>query len=124
MDIDTKAPESDILQEATDLESKYVPPIPSLLSIFPAWAQTLHSIKSANTSFFQQGYQDGHAHGQLHGLFEGRELGKEKAFEIWEELGYYEGWAGLFLSNLKQTGKEGRYVNPQLPHIDTDAVEH
>jgi hypothetical protein len=57
-------------------------------------------------------------------LFEGRELGKEKAFEIWEELGYYEGWAGLFLSNLKQTGKEGRYVNPQLPHIDTDAVEH
>jgi len=48
----------------------------------------------------------------LHGLFEGRELGKEKAFEIWEELGYYEGWAGLFLNNLKQTGKEGRYVIP------------
>jgi hypothetical protein len=65
----------------------------------------------ADPSFFQQGYQDGHAHGQLHGLFEGRELGKEKAFEIWEELGYYEGWAGLFIENLRSTGKEGRYVD-------------
>jgi hypothetical protein len=50
----------------------------------------------------------------LHGLFEGRELGKEKAFEIWEELGYYEGWAGLFMENLKSTGKEGRYVKLSL----------
>lgn len=62
----------------------------------------------ADLSFFQQGYQDGFDHGKLHGLFEGRELGKEKAFEIWEELGYYEGWARLFIDNLKPTGKEGR----------------
>jgi hypothetical protein len=70
------------------------------------------------TSFFNQGYKDGFDHGRLHGLFEGRELGKEKAFEIWEELGYYEGWAGLFLKNLKSTGKEGRYVyfHP-TPHL-------
>jgi hypothetical protein len=36
---------------------------------------------------------DGHAHGRIHGLIEGRALGREKGFEMWEELGFYEGFA-------------------------------
>jgi hypothetical protein len=49
-------------------------------------------------SFYNTGYADGHAHGALHGLFEGRALGQEKAWELWEEVGFYEGFARVFLS--------------------------
>lgn len=49
-------------------------------------------------SFFEQGFKDGHAHGRLHGVFEGRALGREKGFEIWEEIGFYEGQAKILLS--------------------------
>lgn len=43
--------------------------------------------------FFDAGFAEGQAHGRIHGLIEGRALGREKAFEIWEELGFYEGFA-------------------------------
>ena len=42
------------------------------------------------------GYEEGYAHGRLHGLIEGRALGAEKGFELWEELGFYEGAARLW----------------------------
>lgn len=50
------------------------------------------------SSFYEQGYKDGYAHGELHGVFEGRALGREKGFEIWEEIGFYEGQASLLRS--------------------------
>lgn len=56
-------------------------------------------------SFYTQGYQEGYDHGRLHGLFEGREIGKEKGYELWEEVGYYEGWAGFYLSQLGEGGE-------------------
>ena len=67
--------------------------------------------------FYKEGYDIGHAHGALHGTFEGREIGREKAFELWEEVGYYEGTAELWseiLSSRKEQldlgAKETRYV--------------
>ncbi|KAI9456827.1 DUF1715-domain-containing protein [Lactarius psammicola] len=47
-------------------------------------------------TFYKVGYEDGYAHGRLHGLVEGRALGAEKGFELWEELGFYEGAARLW----------------------------
>lgn len=32
-------------------------------------------------------------HGRTHGLIEGRALGREKGYELWEEIGFYEGFA-------------------------------
>jgi hypothetical protein len=55
-------------------------------------------------SFYASGYAEGFAHGALHGTFEGRALGKEKAFELWEEVGYYEGVAGFWKECLEANG--------------------
>jgi hypothetical protein len=60
---------------------------------------------SANRDrFYAEGWQSGYDHGRLHGLFEGRELGREKGWEIWEEVGFYEGWAGFYLGMLSRKG--------------------
>ena len=56
--------------------------------------------------FYDQGYQDGFAHGRIHGLIEGRALGREKGFEIWEELGFYEGFALTWRAVLAKQGRE------------------
>lgn len=57
--------------------------------------------------FYQEGLDSGTPHGQLHGLFEGRALGREKGWELWEEVGYYEGVAKLWKAVLVSQGKEG-----------------
>ncbi|CAD6571863.1 MAG: hypothetical protein TREMPRED_000408 [Tremellales sp. Tagirdzhanova-0007] len=74
------------------------------------------------SSFYAQGYSSGLAHGHLHGIFEGRALGSEKAFEIWEEVGYYEGSAAFWLEILDGQGKEARalgHANQLLQLIST-----
>lgn len=57
--------------------------------------------------FYTAGYEDGYAHGRLHGLTEGRALGAEKGFELWEELGFYEGaarlWTAVFSTDANGT---------------------
>jgi Essential protein Yae1, N terminal len=65
--------------------------------------------------FYDVGYQDGYAHGRLHGLIEGRALGAEKGFDLWEELGFYEGVARLWaaVSSTEANGTDG--CVPQLP---------
>jgi hypothetical protein len=55
----------------------------------------IRSIKK-KFSFYSIGYEDGYKHGRLHGLIDGRALGAEKGFELWEELGFYEGTARLW----------------------------
>jgi hypothetical protein len=57
--------------------------------------------------FYEEGYRSGFDHGRLHGLFEGRALGQEKCFELWEEVGYYEGFAGFWVGALSRS-MEGR----------------
>ncbi|KAN0133507.1 DUF1715 domain containing protein [Lactarius tabidus] len=56
----------------------------------------LEELIHVEESFYKVGYKDGFAHGRLHGLIEGRTLGAEKGFELWEELGFYEGAARLW----------------------------
>ncbi|GFZ47414.1 hypothetical protein JCM24511_05157 [Saitozyma sp. JCM 24511] len=61
------------------------------------------------STFYEEGYRSGFDHGRLHGLFEGRALGQEKCFELWEEVGYYEGFAGFWVGALTRSmeGREG-----------------
>jgi len=58
------------------------------------------------TRFYQVGYEDGYKHGRLHGLIEGRALGADKGFELWEELGFYEG-AARFWTTIAATDASG-----------------
>ena len=50
--------------------------------------------------FYKKGFEEGFEHGKLHGIFEGRALGREKAFELWEEIGFYEGQARIWQAVL------------------------
>ncbi|WVF65579.1 hypothetical protein IAT40_000309 [Kwoniella sp. CBS 6097] len=77
----------------------------------------LEDITNMESTFYQEGYRSGFDHGKLHGIFEGRELGNEKSWELWEEIGYYEGWASIWIGQLeaKASGaqedeKEGKNV--------------
>jgi hypothetical protein len=63
-------------------------------------------VARADARFYAEGYADGHAHGAQHGVFEGRQLGREKAWEVWDELGFYEGYARVWLRKL--AGASGR----------------
>lgn len=66
--------------------------------------------------YYERGYQEGFEHGKLHGLFEGRELGQEKCFDWWEELGFIEGQA-MFWKRLAVAQDNGRSdskkINPR-----------
>jgi len=64
------------------------------------------SLLDLETQFYSTGWNSGFPHGELHGLFEGRELGREKSWELWEEIGYYQGVARLWKVILKRQGKE------------------
>lgn len=68
-----------------------------LLSKSLHWTQYPVSLHSESISrFYDTGYADGFAHGHIHGLIEGRSLGRTKGFEMWEELGFYEGYARMW----------------------------
>jgi len=68
-------------------------------------------------TFFQHGYKEGYAHGRIHGLIEGRALGKEKGLEIWEEVGYYKGFASFWNSALGKSSKESDSLRRARNHI-------
>ncbi|KAJ7583624.1 DUF1715-domain-containing protein [Mycena floridula] len=61
----------------------------------------LEALVDLEQTFYDSGYQDGFAHGRIHGLIEGRALGREKGFEMWEELGFYEGFALIWQMQSK-----------------------
>jgi len=65
----------------------------------------IDSLNYLEESLYHEGLAEGISHGQVHGLIEGRELGAQKGWEIWEELGYYDGWAEFWLAF---SGAEGR----------------
>lgn len=65
------------------------------------------TINSLEDTHYTEGYKSGYDHGALHGIFEGRELGQEKCFEWWEELGYLEGQA-MFWRRLGEVGQGGK----------------
>lgn len=71
------------------------------------------TINALEATHYEQGYADGHAHGALHGLYEGRELGQEKCFEWWEELGFLEGQAQLWRRLASFQGESGKKMSPR-----------
>lgn len=75
-------------------------PLPPLQTIF------IPPPSQLTPRFYEAGYAEGHAHGAQHGIFEGRQLGREKAWEVWDELGFYEGYAGVWSRRL--AGATGR----------------
>ncbi|KAJ3524851.1 hypothetical protein NM688_g8490 [Phlebia brevispora] len=68
-------------------------------------------------TFYDSGYQDGFAHGRIHGLIEGRALGREKGFEMWEELGYYEGFALMWKAILANEAKQDERALHNIKHL-------
>lgn len=73
---------------------------------------SIDSLIHLEQSFYNEGYSDGFAHGRIHGLIEGRALGREKGFEMWEELGFYEGFARLWTSaNPSDSRTKGHLAN-------------
>ncbi|KAI0044567.1 DUF1715-domain-containing protein [Auriscalpium vulgare] len=66
----------------------------------------LEDLVHVEQTFYDSGYADGHAHGRIHGLIEGRALGREKGFEIWEELGFYEGAARMWTAVYAARGRD------------------
>ncbi|KAG2035662.1 hypothetical protein BDR03DRAFT_922620 [Suillus americanus] len=73
----------------------------------------LEALVHLEQTFYDAGYTDGFAHGRIHGLIEGRALGREKGFEIWEEIGFYEGFATTW-----------RAIYAKYGHNDQRAVHH
>ncbi|THH06000.1 hypothetical protein EW145_g4392 [Phellinidium pouzarii] len=59
-------------------------------------AVDLEVLVDLEQQFYNVGYEGGLQHGQIHGRIEGRELGRNKGFDMWEELGFYEGFAKLW----------------------------
>ncbi|KIY49272.1 DUF1715-domain-containing protein, partial [Fistulina hepatica ATCC 64428] len=68
-------------------------------------------------NFYDEGYQDGYAHGRIHGLIEGRALGREKGFEMWEEIGFYEGFALQWQSILSRHDNENERATNHVKHL-------
>ncbi|KAG2153540.1 uncharacterized protein EDB93DRAFT_1102684 [Suillus bovinus] len=75
--------------------------------------QTLASL----FSFYDAGYTDGFAHGRIHGLIEGRALGREKGFEIWEEIGFYEGFANTWKAIYAKHGHDDQRAVHHIKHL-------
>ncbi|KAJ7597701.1 DUF1715-domain-containing protein [Mycena floridula] len=74
----------------------------------------LESLVHLEQNFYDSGFKDGFAHGRIHGLIEGRALGREKGFEMWEELGFYEGFA-LFERKVS--------LIPQFPRVHPSSTD-
>ncbi|KAM5545725.1 hypothetical protein V8D89_000763 [Ganoderma adspersum] len=72
--------------------------------------------------FYEHGYKDGYAHGRVHGLIEGRALGREKGFEMWEELGFYEGFARMWGALLRAQGTDDMNGLDRLRPGTTESV--
>ncbi|KAF8578616.1 DUF1715-domain-containing protein [Ramaria rubella] len=64
---------------------------------------SLEDLLHVEQTFFNTGYTDGYVHGRMHGLIEGRALGQGKGYELWEEIGFYEGFAKVWEASFRLT---------------------
>ncbi|KAF8079223.1 hypothetical protein FPV67DRAFT_1572414, partial [Lyophyllum atratum] len=93
----------------------------------------IESLVHLEQTFYETGFEDGFAHGRIHGLIEGRSLGRAKGFEMWEELGFYEGFALMWMSIYeKQARSDDRATNhtrrllemiAQFPRVNSSATD-
>ncbi|RPD55275.1 DUF1715-domain-containing protein [Lentinus tigrinus ALCF2SS1-7] len=77
----------------------------------------LEDLVNVEQTFYEDGYKDGYAHGRVHGLIEGRALGREKGFEMWEELGFYEGFALMWRAILGAQGGHDERTQNHIRHL-------
>ncbi|KAH0837854.1 hypothetical protein J3R83DRAFT_6080 [Lanmaoa asiatica] len=77
----------------------------------------LEELVHLEQTFYDAGYTDGFDHGRIHGLIEGRALGREKGFEIWEEIGFYEGFASTWQAIYAQRGQEDQRAVRHIKHL-------
>ncbi|KAG6334289.1 hypothetical protein ID866_4804 [Astraeus odoratus] len=77
----------------------------------------LEELVHLEQTFYDAGYADGFAHGRTHGLIEGRALGREKGFEIWEEIGFYEGFALMWQSIYARQGVQDQRAVHHIKHL-------
>ncbi|EIW87177.1 DUF1715-domain-containing protein, partial [Coniophora puteana RWD-64-598 SS2] len=77
----------------------------------------LEELVHLEQTFYDSGHADGFAHGRVHGLIEGRALGREKGFEMWEELGFYEGFARTWQAVYAKRGQEDDRVVHHTKHL-------
>ncbi|KAJ8594997.1 DUF1715-domain-containing protein [Rhizopogon salebrosus TDB-379] len=77
----------------------------------------LEALVHLEQTFYDAGYTDGFAHGRIHGLIEGRALGREKGFEIWEEIGFYEGFANTWQAIYAMNGHSDQRAVHHIKHL-------
>lgn len=77
----------------------------------------LEELVHLEQTFYDTGYADGLAHGRIHGLIEGRALGREKGFEIWEEIGFYEGFALTWRAIYDRLGSRDQRAVHHIKHL-------
>jgi len=77
----------------------------------------LESLVHLEQTFYDVGHEDGFAHGRIHGLIEGRALGREKGFEMWEELGFYEGFALMWQAIYANQGRDNERAAHHIKHL-------
>ncbi|KAF8167201.1 hypothetical protein B0H34DRAFT_680787 [Crassisporium funariophilum] len=82
-----------------------------------AEAFDLESLVHVEQTFYETGHEDGFAHGRVHGLIEGRALGREQGFEMWEELGFYEGFALTWRAILAKQSREDDRASQHIRHL-------
>jgi len=89
-------------------------------SIDDAYAE-LESLLNIEQKFYDEGFEDGLKHGKELGLIEGRTIGKGKGFEMWEELGFYEGfalmWQAVYTSQNRDTERAAHHIRHLLDLI-------
>ncbi|KAJ6618244.1 hypothetical protein B0H10DRAFT_1647805, partial [Mycena sp. CBHHK59/15] len=76
----------------------------------------LETLVDLEQTFYDSGHEDGFAHGRIHGLIEGRALGREKGFEMWEELGFYEGFALTWKAIYTSQGRDDEFAH-HIKHL-------
>ncbi|KAI9060822.1 DUF1715-domain-containing protein [Trametes sanguinea] len=77
----------------------------------------LEELVNVEQTFFEEGYKDGFAHGRIHGSIEGRALGREKGFEMWEELGFYEGFAMMWKAIVESQATPDERTTNHIRHL-------
>ncbi|KZT58046.1 hypothetical protein CALCODRAFT_482738 [Calocera cornea HHB12733] len=96
MDMDLFQPISGPSNPATLLRGQHAPTVQVQFD--------LDDLANLEQHFYDTGHLSGLAHGRIHGLIEGRELGREKGFDLWEEVGFYEGFGKAWRALLAGAG--------------------
>ncbi|KAL1742027.1 copper amine oxidase [Schizophyllum fasciatum] len=92
-------------------------PLFSSKTVNMADAFDIEALVHVEQDFYDAGYKDGFDHGRIHGLIEGRALGREKGFEMWEELGFYEGFALMWQAIYVRQGRTDDRAMNHIKHL-------